>query len=260
MAQDVLVDKDLDHRVAVITLNRPERRNALSGSMIEELNAAYDDVLDVDEIGCVVLTGADPAFCAGMDLKEMGREGGTNVRMDFHTRLWETSTPVIGAINGPTATGGLELALACDWLVASERASFADTHARVGLLPGAGMSVLLPQAVGLRKAKEMSLTGRFIEAEEAAECGLVNRCVSHRNLLDVALAEAREVAGNHVVVTRRTKRLLEENARRSVGDALENERSTFVEFLRAKDFAEVEASRESVVARGRRQAGSDQGS
>jgi len=251
----VLLEKDLEHRVAKITLNRPKQRNALSGALVTELNAAYDEVLDKDEIGCVVLTGADPAFCAGLDLREVGG-GGMTTGLDFITRLWESSTVVIGAVNGAVATGGLELALACDWLLASEKAKFADTHVRVGLLPGAGMSVLLAQAVGVRKAREMSLTGRFVDAEEALAFGLVNSVVPHQELVHVAMAQAREVSAHPVQAMRQYALLLQENSRLSPQAGIENEREKFVTFLRSMNFSEVEQRRESVVEKGRHQAGS----
>src|SRR3984957_14663804 len=104
--------------------------------------------------------------------------------------------PVVGAINGPAVTGGLELALQCDFLIASERARFADTHARVGVMPGWGLTVLLPQAIGLRRAKEMSLTGNYMDAAEALAVGLVNRIVTHDELLPTALALGRDIVSN----------------------------------------------------------------
>ncbi len=132
-----------------------------------------------------VLTGADQAFCADLDLQELGStaanlSSGQPVETQGHRRgaPWPVMTkPVIGAINGAAVTGGLEVALQCDFLIASERAGFADTHARVGVMPAWGLTVLLPQAIGLRRAKEMSLTGNFVGATEALALGLVNRGV-----------------------------------------------------------------------------------
>ena len=136
----------------MLTLNRPAARNALNRSLIRALYAALK-AADADEsVRAVVLTGADPAFCAGVDLKEAARDG-MKYFAEFKTQscitaVAEMRTPIIGAINGATFTGGLELALGCDFLVASERAVFADTHARVGILPGGGMTARLPQVVG----------------------------------------------------------------------------------------------------------------
>jgi enoyl-CoA hydratase len=247
----VLVQHDTDRGVATVTLNRPEARNALNTAMLSRLDAVLADVLDKDDVGAVVLTGADPAFCAGLDLRELG-DTGENLNANFVRRLRDTQTPVIGAVNGAAVTGGLELALACDFLVASERARFADTHARVGVMPGAGMSVLLPQAIGLRRAKELSLSGRFLAAEEAYEYGLVNRVVAHAELLHTAVAIAHEIAQNVRPVVRRIKGLMDANSLVPVREGLRNEHDTFVAFVAGHDPADVAARREAVIEKGRR--------
>lgn len=250
-----LVLLDVDPKgVATVTLNRPDARNALSSALIAELAAAYDEVLDVDSIACVLLTGTDPAFCAGMDLHEMG-QGGANLALDFVSRLWETSTPVIGAVNGAAVTGGLELALACDFLIASDRARFADTHARVGVVPGGGMSYLLPEAVGYRMAKELSLTGRYMAAEEALAAGLVNRVVPHADLMAVAMGVAHEICSSNWPVAKRINKLYKETASMSGADAAAHERANFALFLRdSLDPTAIEARRAGVIEHGRSQA------
>lgn len=192
-----VIRTEIDDRVAVVTLDRPEARNALNAELLRALPEAMARVDADDAVDVIVLTGADPAFCAGIDLKELQAGGNDFFRHGGVGRPWpRTMKPVIGAINGPAATGGLEIALHCDFLVASDRARFADTHARVGLLPGWGMSVLLPQAVGARKAREMSFTGRWLPADEALLFGLVNQVVPHEELLPTALRIAREIADN----------------------------------------------------------------
>jgi enoyl-CoA hydratase/carnithine racemase len=136
-------------RVCTVTLNRPDARNAMNSELQRALALALADAEADDGVDVVVLTGADPAFCAGLDLRELGSTGANLVggRDDEHrspfTVLWTMTKPVIGAINGAAVTGGFELALACDFLIASERATFGDTHARVGVTPGGGMSVFL---------------------------------------------------------------------------------------------------------------------
>jgi enoyl-CoA hydratase len=182
--------------VAVVTLDRPQRRNALSSALMVAI-AETMSRLDADPaVGAIVLTGRDPAFCAGLDLAELSSSG-DNLRIDETGRPWpRLSTPVIGAVNGPAVTGGLELVLHCDFALASERAVFADTHTRVGVLPGWGLSVLLPQAVGLRRAKQMSLTGNYVPAALALDWGLVNAVVPHDDLLAVATRLARDVCSN----------------------------------------------------------------
>ena len=152
---------DVTDGIALVTLNRPEARNALSSDMLSQLVGHMTRLDARADVDVLILTGAGPAFCAGLDLKEMAASG-SNIR-PADGRPWpELAKPLIGAVNGAAVTGGLELALACDFLIASEQARFADTHTRVGLVPFWGMSVLLPQAVGVRVAREMSLTGNFI--------------------------------------------------------------------------------------------------
>lgn len=184
--------------VRVLTLNRPEARNALSHDLIRALYAALK-AADADEsVRAVVLTGTDPAFCAGVDLKEAARDG-LKYFEEFRsqsciTAVREMRTPIIGAVNGSTFTGGLEIALGCDFLVASERAVFADTHARVGILPGGGMTARLPQVVGLAMARRMSMTGEVVDAARAERIGLVTEVVEHHRLLERAVELAQQIA------------------------------------------------------------------
>ena len=186
---------DVADRIATITLNRPEARNALSRALGYALWDAVGAAGDDPDVDAVVLTGADPAFSAGVDLKEVSgeipptdgprgrraraRSGSTTTGSTGSCRV--IPKPIIGAINGVAVTGGLELALQCTFLVASERARFADTHARVGIMPGGGIT-RAARAVDrrCRRAIEMSLTGNFVGAEEALRLGLVNHVVPAR--------------------------------------------------------------------------------
>lgn len=184
--------------VRVLSLNRPEARNALNGDLIEALYAALCEA-DADvSVRAVVLTGVDPAFCAGVDLKEAQRLG-TVYFEQFQNqscirRTADMATPIIGAINGPVFTGGLEMALGCDFLIASERAVFADTHARVGILPGGGMTARLPQLVGAAMARRLSMTGEVVDAARAEQIGLVTEVVPHERLLTRAVELAGQIA------------------------------------------------------------------
>ena len=180
--------------VAVVTLNRPERRNAISAGLLSGLRNALAGLDARPDVRAIVLTGADPAFCAGLDLAEMGQPGGPLSAAAQGPVIADLATPLIGAVNGPAVTGGLELALACVFLVASERARFADTHARVGVMPGWGLTVALPEAVGLRRAREMSATGNFVGARTALEWGLVNHVVPHRDLAGFSRGLGRDIA------------------------------------------------------------------
>jgi enoyl-CoA hydratase len=189
-------------RAAIVTLNRPAARNALSsellGLLLTSLAAADAD----PGVDVIILTGTDPAFCAGLDLKELGTSGGdlfavAGARLagaGSHGPLPPLTKPVIGAINGAAITGGLELALNCDFLIASDRAEFADTHSKTGVMPGWGLTVLLPQAIGVRRAREMSFSGRRIDAAEALAWGLVNHVVAHEALLGYCLELAGDIS------------------------------------------------------------------
>jgi len=168
--------------VLTVVFDRPAARNALTVAMrqrLEELCAAVDGDDDID---VVVLTGTDPAFCAGADMKEIASRGRTLPPTDPGRAIRSVRKPVIAAVNGPCVTGGLEIALSCDFLVASELARFADTHAHLGVLPRWGMSALLPRAVGVRWAKELSATRVVIDSAEALRIGLVNHVVPHDQL------------------------------------------------------------------------------
>ena len=189
----------IDHGpVRVLVLNRPEARNALGRELIGELYTALTTADADDSVLAVVLTGTDPAFCAGVDLKQAASEG-MDYFAEFRTQncieaAADLRKPLIGAINGATFTGGLELALGCDFLVASERAVFADTHARVGILPGGGMTARLPQVVGAAMARRMSMTGEVVDAARAERIGLVTEVVAHEQLMPRAIELANQIA------------------------------------------------------------------
>jgi enoyl-CoA hydratase len=255
---------DVADRIATVTLNRPRARNAISRALRyalwDAVTAAGDDV----GVDVVILTGADPAFCAGMDLREMSGESPSPVpprapgegpgrdQNGMSQFLPLIDKPVIGAVNGPTATGGLEVALQCTFLVASDRARFADTHGRVGIMPGGGLTVLLPQAVGLRRAIEMSLTGNFLTAAEALAAGLVNHVVPHAELLPFA----RRLASDIVSCDQRAVRLMLRHYRRVAAAATKDEAHLLEFRMRERwrpEAGGVAARRTSVIARGRAQ-------
>jgi enoyl-CoA hydratase/carnithine racemase len=197
MSTDLVLTED-HGAVRVITLNRPQARNALSRDLIRACYAALT-AADADEsVRAVVLTGADPAFCAGVDLKEAARDG-LSYFEEFGSQsciaaVAAMRTPVVGAVNGAPFTGGLEMALGCDFLIASERAVFADTHARVGILPGGGMTARLPQLVGAAVGRRLSMTGEVVDAARAERIGLVTEVVPHGRLLERAVELATQIA------------------------------------------------------------------
>ncbi|MGO8870217.1 MAG: enoyl-CoA hydratase [Acidimicrobiales bacterium] len=195
-----MITTERDGPVAVVVIDRPEARNALTGAMIASMTETFA-ASDADEtVREVVLTGRDPAFCAGLDLGDLSRtydEVAATLSSGSVTgggSLPRAAKPLIAAVNGPAVTGGLELALGCDFLIASERATFADTHARVGVMPAGGMTIRLPQLVGINRARQMSLTGDFVDAATARDWGLVNEVVPHASLLNRAVGLAKAVA------------------------------------------------------------------
>lgn len=243
----------------LLRIDAPQRRNALDLDRLTGLARAVREADADPSVRAIVLTGADPAFCAGLDLQAVG-SGELDLAAvqadgagDPWRALHEATTPTIAAVNGPAVTGGLELVLGCDLALASEHAVFADTHARVGIHPSGGMTVLLPRYVGLREALGMSLTGRFVGAVEAREIGLVNAVVGHDALLDEAHAWASSIADadpDVLAAIRRTYRELDglplpaAHAReREIGASLQ------------VDAAAVERRRAAVIERGRSQRG-----
>jgi enoyl-CoA hydratase len=252
---------DIADRVATVTLNRPDSRNALNRELRRELQSTMAALEEDDTVDVVVLTGADPAFCAGLDLKELGAsavaavevvsgEDSTAARRPFPPM----SKPVIGAINGAAITGGFEVALLCDLLVASDQAVFADTHARVGIMPGWGLTVLLPQAVGVRRARELSTTGNFLDAPTALTWGLVNHVVPHDELLPFSLELAADMASNDTRAVRRMLRTYAEGSLMAAGDAWQLETDVARDWQGSGfDPAQIEARRAAVTQRGRSQ-------
>ncbi|MBL7499492.1 enoyl-CoA hydratase [Frankia sp. CNm7] len=269
MAENVpVVRYEVVDRVATVTLNRPEARNALSRALTYALWDAVGAAGADPDVDAVIITGAGQAFCAGVDLKELsgeappstgprpsgkGPERGDNGLFRFVPVI---PKPVIGAINGVAVTGGLEIALQCTFLVASERARFADTHARVGIMPGGGITVLLAQSIGLRRAIELSLTGNFLSADEALRLGLVNHVVPHDDLLPFARKLAADIVSND---QRGVRRLLAHY--RALADTATLTEAHLLEGVLAetwtRDGRDTAARRAAVTARGRAQTSPD---
>jgi enoyl-CoA hydratase len=239
----------------LLRLDAPARRNALDLATMREL-AGQLRAADTDpEVRAIVLTGADPAFCAGLDLEavaagELVLEEVEAIDADPWMVLQGLGTPTIAAVNGPAVTGGLELVLCCDLAIASDRARFADTHARVGIHPSGGLTVLLPRYVGLRDALGMSLTGRFVDAEEARTIGLVNAVVAHDQLLPAAMQTAAAIAETDPQILQALLATYRELSGVPLEAALAQER------VRGRsltvDTAAVEARRAGIIERGRR--------
>jgi len=233
MEQSVLFS--VENQTAVITLNRPERRNSINQALLAGFYDAIERVAKDDTIRAAIITGNGKSFCSGIDLDAImtenlfdPREDGTDLPDIFAA----CEKPIIGAVNGHAITGGFEIALNCDFLIASEKASFADTHAKVGIHPGWGMTQLLQRAVGRLRARQMSFTCQFINAQTAYEWGLVNEVTAPEILLD----RAKEIAGQICAVNQEllgaVKKLIDYRDTATLDAAFAHERKGFREFVK----------------------------
>jgi enoyl-CoA hydratase len=253
-----LVRVEREESVAIVTLNRPEVRNALNTPLLLEMRKTFEEIGQDEGVAVVILTGAGNSFCAGMDLKAIGAARGPGepdpllVAVEAFEALEKLPQPVIAAINGPAITGGLELALACDILIAAQGAVLGDTHARVGVIPGGGNTQCLPRILGPSRAKELLFASDYMPAEEALRWGLVSRVVPPEALMDVARALARQIAANHPPTVRLMKSLINRGLRLDFGSGLALERAEFLRLLLGRQPAAVEARRQLVVDTGRK--------
>jgi len=259
MADVVLLE--ISERIATVTLNRPEARNALSTEVSRRLQEQLREAERSPDVDVVILTGADPAFCAGVDLKELSGESPRPDGIEplpprdangLYRFFPPVEKPIIGAINGAAITGGFEVALQCTFLVASEAARFADTHSRIGVMPGGGITVFLAQTVGVRRAIELSITGNFLTADDALRIGLVNHVVPHDELLPFARRLSADIVSNDPIGVRR---LLQNY--RAIANAATLDEAHLAEGLMAETWQrepdEVARRRDSVIERGREQ-------
>ena len=216
-----------DQGIAEVTLNRPHALNALNSLLRARIAEVFNALREDADTEVVILTGAGRAFCAGVDLKELGGEVAIthpNASADMLRALADLPHPIIGAVNGYAVTGGFELALMCDLLIASSDARFADTHARVGVVPGWGLSQRLPRLIGINRAKELSLTGNFLDAQKAHEWGLVNRVVAPEDLLPTARKFAADMTSTDRATRLAIKRIMDDGWHKDLETGLEIER------------------------------------
>jgi enoyl-CoA hydratase len=253
----ILVDHD--HGVATVTLNRPNALNALSAELRQAITDTFRALQDDASVDVVILTGAGRAFSAGLDLKELGGEtaapGGleavdSRVMMDAVEAF---DRPKIGAINGFAITGGFELALMCDFLVGSTEARFADTHARVGIVPGWGLSQKLSRWVGVGRAKELHYTGNYLTAEQAERWGLLNRVVAPEELLPVCMQLARDIQSCDQVVVREVKRIADAGYATTLAEGLRLESQASRAHRESVTPEQVAERRRAIQDRGRSQ-------
>lgn len=240
------VELTRDGAVAVLTLSRPEKYNAVNQAMHRDLQQALRAIQRDRDVRALVFTGAGKAFCAGQDLTEFGSHG-DDFRVDEHIRntfnrfvlgLRELELPVIAAVNGIAAGAGASLALACDLRVCSTRASFLQAFVRIGLVPDTGSTWLLPHLVGVSRALELAWSGEPVSAERAVEIGMANRVVEHEHLMNETMALARQLAAMPTRALGLTKRAIYRAQTASFADALEYEAQLQQAAVRTNDHAE----------------------
>jgi enoyl-CoA hydratase len=227
-------------KVAIITLNRPKQLNALNDQLMDELGNALKGFDADSAIGCMVITGSEKAFAAGADITAMAKFTFAEAyRGDFITRNWETlksvRKPVIAAVSGFALGGGCELAMMCDFIIASETAKFGQPEIKLGVIPGAGGTQRLPRAVGKAKAMDMALTGRMMDAVEAERAGLVSRVVPVDKLQDEVLAAALLICGFSQLATMAAKETVNRAFESSLADGLMFERRLFHALFATED-------------------------
>ena len=242
--------------VTTVTMNRPEALNALSAGLRNRLTEVFINLAEDSATEVIVFTGNGRAFTVGLDLKELGGEtaAATVVNKDLGKAMLQVNKPIIGAINGYAITGGFELALMCDFMLASEQAKFADTHARVGVVPGWGLSQRLPRLIGINRAKELSLTGNFLDAATAYTWGLVNRVVAADELLATAQQLAKDIVSTEPVTRNAVRHIMDAGWHTSLTEGLVIERDANREHAKTEVRAEkVAARRAQIQQRGRSQ-------
>ena len=237
-----LVEISSDGHVALLQLNRPEARNALSPEMMEQIAAALERLDPDPEVRCVVIAGSEKAFAAGADIKAMAErsfaEALRHPAASFWRRLAAIKTPMVAAVSGYALGGGCELALACDIIVAAESAKFGQPEINLGIIPGGGGTQRLARVLGKQRAMELVLTGRRFGAEEARAMGLVNRVVEDASWLDEAMALARAVAEQPPIASRLAKQAVLVAEETALSPGIENERRLYELAMATEDRVE----------------------
>ena len=260
---DVIMIETIDH-ITTVTLNRPEHLNALSRELRRDITNTFIALKDDNATKVIILTGAGRAFSAGLDLKELGQTGlnpeqsehdkqSSANRIDLQAAIRSVGKPVIGAINGFAITGGFEIALMCDILIASTSARFADTHVRMGVVPGWGLSQRLAHLIGASRAKELSFTGNYLDAETAERWGLVNRIVSPDALLPHCQQLARDICSVDQTILKTVHELIDFGCAHTLDEGLEEEKARSSSQPGDTSSTALDQRREMVMTRGRDQ-------
>ena len=249
--EELLVEQD--GHIVTITLNRPERLNAISRPMLGELSAKMVEADKDPDVRCIILTGAGRGFCSGLDLidtsdrmDESGSVGGgsNRARQLFDLRdapinvMWHTDTPIICAINGAAAGYGMDMTLLCDMRIMSENAKLAAVTAKRNVVPESGGTWLLPRLVGWAKAAELYYRGRTIDAQESLEMGIVNAVVPNEKLMETAREWAQDVADNAPVAVQTTKRMMRMGMEESYDTAVDHLMVHLSGLFQSEDFKE----------------------
>ena len=255
---DKSVLTETEDGITTVTLNRPESLNALSMGLRRRLAEVFEELKEDDNTRVIILTGAGRAFTAGLDLKELGQKGintpGSNPdRVDLQKAIRQVGKPVIAAINGVAITGGFDLALACDILVASSEARFADTHVRMGVVPGWGLSQRLARLIGVSRAKQLSFTGNFLDADTAARWGLVNDVLPADELLDYCKQMAKDICSANPETLREVHRLIDYGWEHDLGEGIDEEGRASSSSNKNLAADTLEENRLQVQSRGREQ-------
>ena len=232
MTYECIITRVEAEKVAIITLNRPKALNALNDQLMTELGQALRGFEADEAIGCIIITGSEKAFAAGADISAMAKYSFTEVyKSNFITRNWETMReirkPVIAAVSGFALGGGCELAMMCDFIIASDTAKFGQPEIKLGIIPGAGGTQRLPRAVGKSKAMDMALTGRMMDAAEAERAGLVSRVVPLDKLQEEALGAALQICAFSQVATMAAKESVNRAFEGTLADGIVFERRLF---------------------------------
>ncbi|ATI43217.1 enoyl-CoA hydratase [Pacificitalea manganoxidans] len=242
MAFETLIVDITDH-VCLIKLNRPDALNALNTEMVAELAEALTEAEANEKVRCIVLTGSEKAFAAGADISEMAELSFveaflTDIYARDADRITATRKPIIAAVSGYALGGGCELAMMCDFIIASDSAKFGQPEINLGICAGMGGTQRLTRFVGKSKAMDMHLTGRFMDAEEAERAGLVSRVVPTRKLQEEAMAAAQKIAEKSVVTAMAVKEAVNRSYETTLTEGVRFERRMFNALFATEDQAE----------------------
>ena len=242
MAFETIVVETEDH-VTLIKLNRPDALNALNTQLLGELTTALDEADANDKVRCIVITGSEKAFAAGADIKEMSQMSfadvfGVDLFAEASNRIANIRKPIIAAVSGYALGGGCELAMACDFIIASDTAKFGQPEINLGVMPGMGGSQRLTRFVGKSKAMDMNLTGRFMPAEEAERAGLISRLVPAKKLMEEAMGAAQKIAEKSSISVLATKEAVNRSYETTLEEGILFERRLFHSLFATEDQSE----------------------